>query len=111
MRLVRHLRPSEGGGGTQELLHHGSTIAVIKSSGAWSGSGYGGYIDLEFDKAQKTPKILTTYLSDDSSSGDERANPTRKRGVETKGRKIPKASNRSKDSSSPRGPSSTSESD
>ena len=40
-------------GATQELLKHGPTTAAIKSSGAWLVSGYGSYIDLEFDKAQK----------------------------------------------------------
>ena len=91
----------------QELLQHGSTIAVVKSSGAWSGSGYGSYIDLEFDKAQKISKVLTDHLSDDSSSGEEESNPPRKRGrgkeetPQASNRPESQASNRYIDTSSP----------
>ena len=67
-------------GSTQELFSHWSTISVIKSAGAWLGAGYGSYIDLEFDKAHKIPKILTTCLSDGSSSDGERNTPSWKRG-------------------------------
>ena len=58
-------------GAPQELLQHGSTISLIKSSGDWIGSGYGSYIDLEFDKAQKISKILTAKLSAISPSGGD----------------------------------------
>ena len=77
------------GGAAQELLQRGSTIAVIKSSGAWMGSGYGSYIDLEFDKARKIHKLLTAHLSDDSSSREDSDKPTRKRGGETKRNPFP----------------------
>ena len=44
------------------------------------GSGYGSYIDLDFDKAQKISKILTSQLSDGSSTEEDSDKPTRKRG-------------------------------
>ena len=67
-------------GESKELLQHGSTIAAIKSSCAWIVSGYGSYIDLEFDEAQEISKILTTQLSDVSPTEEDSDKPTRKRG-------------------------------
>ena len=65
-------------GVSPELLQRGSAIAVVKSSGAWLGSGYGSYIDLEFDKARKISKILTAQPSGGSSSGEDSENPLEK---------------------------------
>ena len=67
-------------GDPQELLQHGSSIAVIRSSGAWLGSGFGSYVDVEFDKERKISKIATAQISGDSSSEGDSEIPTRKRG-------------------------------
>ena len=67
-------------GASQELLQHGPTIAAIKSSSAWMGSGYGSYIGLEFAKAPNISKIQTAQLIGGSSSAEDIGKPTRKRG-------------------------------
>ena len=58
-------------GPTQELLQNGSSIACIKSSGSWIWSGFGSYIDLEFDRSLKISKILIAQMSDDSTSEED----------------------------------------
>ena len=97
-------------GASQKLLQHGSSIAAIKSSGEWSGSGFGSYIYLEFDMEKAIPKILTAQIRGDSSSEEGSEKPTRKRGDPRK-RKFKKIERRSKNSSSSSGLRSTSESD
>ena len=84
----RYTSKASGRVASQELLRRGSNIAVIKSSRAWLGSGFGSYIDLEFDREEKISKIPTVKIGDDSYSEDDIEKPTLKRAGKSKKKKV-----------------------